>query len=237
MRRIRSSSADPRQRVGVIVPSSNTVVEPELAGLLPPALTMHVARVGMGGDLVAAIGAMADDLLPEVRKLAQVEPSALAFACTSASFYDGEGSDVALCEQIAEAAGAPATTATTAGVWALRELGVERVVFCSPYAADVHRRGVERFEAAGFDVVAGDHLGLSKNAEICTTAPEEVAALVRRSWVADADAVFVSCTGLPTADVLAPLSEELGRPVISSNAALARHVAALTARVREATPA
>jgi maleate isomerase len=236
MRRIHSSGADPRHRVGVVVPSSNTVVEPELTALLPPALTMHVARVGIGGDLVSALDSMVDGLLPEVRKLAHIEPSAVAFACTSASFYGGDESDVALCERISEVAGAPATTATTAGVWALRELGAERIVFCSPYGEDVHRRGVERFEAAGFDVVAGEHLGLSTNAEICTLPAEAVLALVRRSSVPDADAVFVSCTGLPTAAVLAPLSDELGCPVLSSNAALARHLTSLTPVVQEATP-
>jgi len=216
-------------RLGVLVPASNAVVEPELLRLVPADATLHVARVGSGGDLDAALGAMAADLVPETRKLAQVEPHAVAFACTSGSFYDDGRSDGDLCAEIAAAAHAPATTATTAALWSLRELGATRIVFCSPYTPDIHARGIARFVDAGFDVVPGACLGLTTNAAIGAVAPEEISALVRRSRTRDADAVFLSCTGLRTADVLGPLAAELGVPVLSSNGVLARHVVALAA--------
>jgi maleate cis-trans isomerase len=222
-----------QRRVGVLVPSSNAVVEPELLRLLPSDTTLHVARVGSGGDLDTALGAMAADLVPEARKLAQVEPHAVAFACTSGSFYDGDRSDAELCAEIADAAHAPATTATTAAIWSLRELGASRIVFCSPYTPDVHARGVARFADAGFDVVTGECLGFTTNAEIGAVEPEEICALVRQSWTPGADAVFLSCTGLRTAGVLDPLAAELGSPVLSSNGVLARHVVALAAALPE----
>lgn len=217
-------------RIGVLVPSSNVVVEAEFPQLLPPTASMFCARVGAGGKLPQAFDAMSADLVPESRKLAHVEPHAVAYACTSGSFDLGERSDAQLRGQISEAAGAPATTAASAALWRLRELQVEHVVFCSPYTTEVHEVGVRHFEASGFHVTSGRHLGLASNAEVSSVAGEDLCELVRQSWVDGADAVFVSCTGLRTSSVLGPLTQELGVPVVSANAALAAHVVALAAR-------
>ena len=215
------------RRVGILVPSSNAVVEPELLALLPRRVTAHFARVGGGGRLITALHEMEKDLEPEVCKLAQVCPHAIGFACTSGSFYSRTQFAHELSETLSRTAGVPATTATTAGIWRLRELGAQKIVFCSPYQDDIHERGISAFRAAGFDVVPGGSLGLETNAEIGALSEDDVAALVRRSWVRDADALFLSCTSVRTVALLSPLSEELQRPMVSSNAALADHLVVL----------
>jgi maleate isomerase len=43
------------------------------------------------------------------------------------------------------------------------------------------------------------------------------AKLVRDTDRPDAEAVFISCTNLPTYDVIAPLEAELGKPVLTAN--------------------
>jgi maleate isomerase len=222
-------------RIGVLVPASNVVVEAELPRLFPPSVSMFCARVGAGGELPQAFDAMSADLEPESRKLAQVEPHAVAYACTSGSFDLGGRSDAQLRRQISKAAGAPATTATSAALWRLRELEVERIVFCSPYETEVHEAGVRHFEASGFHVTNGRHLGLTSNAQVSSVPGDQLCELVRQSWVDGADAVFLSCTGLRTSAILGPLAQELGVPVVSANAALAAHVVALATREPVAT--
>ena len=43
--------------------------------------------------------------------------------------------------------------------------------------------------------------------------------LARRVGAEDSDAIFLSCTNLPALPILTELEAELGRPVITSNAA------------------
>jgi maleate isomerase len=216
------------KRVGVLVPASNAIVEPELLGLAWRGVTLHFGRVGLDVELSdEALSRATGDLDGEARKLALVGLCALGYACTSGSFHGRRGLDENLVDQLTRSAGVPTTTATTSALYALARLGVRRPVFCSPYEQRVHDRGVEYFRGAGLDVLSGACLGLSSNHEIAAVDAYDVAELVRKSDDPAADAVFVSCTGLATGGILPALRQELGKPVLSSNSALAFHLAEL----------
>lgn len=53
--------------------------------------------------------------------------------------------------------------------------------------------------------------------QIWTLRYPEVVATARALDLVGADALFISCTNVPTYDVLAPLQDELGIPVLSAN--------------------
>ena len=78
-------------------------------------------------------------------------------------------------------------------------------------------------EAAGFEVRTIEGLGLEFDRDIGALAFEDVRGLARRVHRTDADAVFLSCTNLPALPILGALEEELGCPVLSSNAATIWH--------------
>ncbi len=86
----------------------------------------------------------------------------------------------------------------------------------------MHSLGVEYFTGEGFIVVGESHLGLARQRDIQALEADAIRNLVRRGDTADAEAVFVSCTGLPVLPFLAELTEELGKPVLSSNYTLTR---------------
>jgi len=85
----------------------------------------------------------------------------------------------------------------------------------TPYDAAVTARLHDFLEESGVRVTGSAHLGLS--GRIWTVPYAVTAALVRDVAAARCEAVFVSCTNLPTYDIVAPLEAELGIPVLTAN--------------------
>jgi maleate isomerase len=144
-----------------------------------------------------------------------VSPLVTAYACTSGSFIGGIIGEAALVAAM-EDAGAPAAVTTSGALLiALRHLGITRIAAVTPYTEDL-TEGLSTFLGqAGVEVVATAGLGLTS--EIWTVPYETTADLVRDTDSPDAQAVFVSCTNLPTYDVIASLEQELGKPVLTAN--------------------
>jgi maleate isomerase len=68
---------------------------------------------------------------------------------------------------------------------------------------------------AGLVLVGSAHLGLGGG--IWKVPYETTAQLIREADRPEAEAIFVSCTNLPTYDLIAPLEAELGKPVVTAN--------------------
>jgi len=113
-------------------------------------------------------------------------------------------------------AGAPAAVTTSGAlIAALRHLDLTSIATVTPYTADL-TAGLSVFLAeAGVDVVSASGLGLTS--DIWAVPYDVTAGLVRDTDTDDAQAVFISCTNLPTYDVIAPLEAELGKPVLTAN--------------------
>jgi maleate isomerase len=82
-------------------------------------------------------------------------------------------------------------------------------------------QGREHLEAHGLEVVKFDNLRGVDN--IYDTTAEQAYRLARSVDAADAEAVFLSGTGMPTVTVLEALEQDLGKPVISSASAMMWH--------------
>jgi maleate isomerase len=94
-------------------------------------------------------------------------------------------------------------------------LDIARIAAVTPYVAAL-TVGLSTYLAeAGVEVVAAAGLGLT--ADIWTVPYDVTAGLVRDTDNADAQAVFVSCTNVPTYDLIATLERELGKPVLTAN--------------------
>ena len=144
-----------------------------------------------------------------------VSPLVTAYACTSGSFIGGLAGETALVAAMTEAGAPAAVTTSGALLTALRHLDIGRVATATPYTADITAGLSSYLAEAGVDVVAASGLGLTS--DIWTVPYDVTAKLVRNTDRPDAEAVFISCTNLPTYDVIAPLEAELGKPVLTSN--------------------
>ncbi|MEO0993679.1 MAG: aspartate/glutamate racemase family protein [Pseudomonadota bacterium] len=214
-------------RLGVLVPFSNTILEPDLAQLMPPGVSIHPARLG-GYDLDAVpdsaqmAGLGAADLDEPLRLVAGVRPHMVLYGCTSATLAHGIAFDVELAAQVQDRIGVPSVTAAGSVVMALRTLGVRQIGFASPYVAELNDRAVAFLSDAGFATVSRADVGRTLgNDEQCALTPEEIMALGRQADSSAAEAIVLSCTDMRSVEALEPLEAALGKPVITSNQAMA----------------
>ena len=161
------------------------------------------------------------------RRLAERGAQALAYGCTSASYVLGPEGDAAIIKEMQAASGLPATTTSSAVVEALRVLGVQTVAVLSPHIDDLNDRLQAYLEAAGFTVAA--MVGLNLRCDIEDVEPAETREIVESQVDRpDADAVFISCTGMRTAGIIDDIEASLGKPVVTANQATLWHAGRLT---------
>lgn len=206
--------------IGVVVPFDMTL-DHELWRWAPEGVSLLFTRTPYAAMPVSVEMAelVGDQRVVEqcTRDLSSVGPSVYVYACTSGSFVNGLDAQYALVEAMRAAGGADCVTTSGALVQALAHLGVGRVATATPYEPHVTARLTSFLREAGVDVVNTAHLGLT--AEIWKVPYEVTAGLVRHADTPDAEAIVVSCTNLATYDLIAPLEDELGKPIISANQA------------------
>ncbi|MBE7199158.1 MAG: Asp/Glu/hydantoin racemase, partial [Parafilimonas terrae] len=160
---------DTRQtvRLGMLTPSSNSVLEPMTARLLhgQPGISAHFARLRVTqiGLSTAALGQFDQaPMLAAAELLADARVAALLWNGTAGAWL-GFANDAALSAAITQRTGVPASTSALAFRDLFRRRGIGRVGLVTPYTGDVQARIQANWQADGFDCSAERHLGLSEN--------------------------------------------------------------------------
>jgi maleate isomerase len=204
--------------VGVIAPY-DFALDRELWRWTPGEATLHLIRTVYSPLPVtveqAELVGDADEVAQCTRGLIAIEPYVMAYACTSGSFVAGRAGERALVSRMLEAGASAAVTTSGALVEALFHQGITQLAVATPYDAAVTARLHDFLEESGVTVTRSAHLGLS--GRIWTVPYAVTAALVREVAASGCDVVFVSCTNLPTYDIIGPLEAELGIPVLTAN--------------------
>ncbi len=208
-------------RIGCIVPAINTTAEDDFIALCPPDVGVHFARadVDQARPMAEQFQRMVDDAPYLATTLVKASVKVVGFACTSASFFKGEGSDAVIAESIKDRAGVPPVTTSTAVVEALRSIGARRIAVATPYLEWVFESEREFLQAAGFEVTAINGMERRGGEDIHTISESEIRGLVADVDSAQADTIFVSCTDLPALSLIDELEKRHGKPVITSNQA------------------
>jgi len=218
-----------RWRVGLLVPSSNTVMEPDLWRALPPGATLHTGRMYLEDTTPEGESRMLDEhVLPAARDLATARPDLIVFGCTSAGALRGNGYDGELCARISALSGVPTVSVIASVRQAIAARGARRVGVVTPYVDALNQRIRESVEADGVEVAGIAGLGISDNFEIARVPVERICDFAERTLRGlPVDLAFVSCTNFPAVSALPELERRLGLPVVTSNQAAVAAVLAL----------
>lgn len=210
-----------RARLGVVVPSVNTVVEPWFNEASPDGVTVHAARMLLDNNLTAAAVVRMDqeEGLHAVEQLVSCRPASIAYCCTASSIVQGVEYDDALIHEISHIAKVPAVTATRSIIMALKLLGAQRIAIASPYAKEIDDAEHRFFTTAGYDILGSAHLGISDAFRLADPTPAEICELARKAWNDEADALLITCLNLNSHEVIETLEQALGKPVVTSTQA------------------
>lgn len=217
-------------RIGLIVLQSDQTLEYELASILQAdGVVLHHARIPNAMDVTPDTLRAMERELPRTAALlpGRFGFDAIGYGCTSGATLIGEDR----VDRIIRQAHPQAKTSNpiTACKAALTALGLKRIALVTPYAASVTLGMQENLEAAGFEVTAVASFNETDDFTVARIAPASVLdAVLAIGARQECDGVFVSCTNLRALPVIAEAEAQLGKPVISSNLALAWHLARQT---------
>jgi maleate isomerase len=156
------------------------------------------------------------------RLLADARGDLFAFHCTAASTLEpGLIEDIKM--SIEDQTGIRATTTGHAAVQALRTLKAQRIAFVCPNRLETHEREVQFFRNHDFEVVADRCMGVVEAEKFLAIEPKAFVDLVLDLKTDSADAIFIGCTAVRSAEAIEDLEAQLGIPVLTSNQAMVWH--------------
>lgn len=221
-------AAETRQavRLGVIVPSVNSVVEAWYPRIVPERVSVHFARMLMpaGTSPQRIIEMDRTDGVHAIRQLASCRPHAIAYGCTASSIVQGHEFDAHLRAEIQAIAGVPGTSATNSIFAACAALGMSRVTAISPYAAEVDAAEHRFFKEGGIATIAGACLGITDGMGLAAPTPEAILEFALRSWNPASDGMIIACLNFRSHPIIDRLEAAIGKPVVTSTQATLWHV-------------
>ncbi|TVQ38219.1 MAG: Asp/Glu racemase [Geminicoccaceae bacterium] len=212
-----------RQRIALIVPSSNTVMENDLHRHLPAdRYTVHTARMYLVETTRAAELAMIEDHAPKAASdLGTLRPDLLVFGCTSGGSLFGAAYDQRICDELGERAGCPALGTLSAVNEALARHDFQRLAVLTPYNDDLTTAVAGAVTTETRRVVAAHGLGIEDNVALAEPTPADILTFAEaRLRGVDCDGLFVSCTNFRALEARDALAARLGVPVVTSNSAV-----------------
>jgi maleate isomerase len=209
-----------RVRLGMLTPSSNTVLEPVTGAMIAglPEVSAHFSRFRVMEISLSESSQRQFDpapVLEAVRLLADARVNVIAWNGTSAAWLGFE-TDERLCAAIAAATGIPATTSMLALNAALAAYGARRFALVTPYLDEIQARIVANYRALGFMCVAERHLGDPGNFSFALVGDDTIAAMVSEVAKAEPQAIATVCTNLRAAPLVEALEGAIGVPILDS---------------------
>jgi len=213
-------------RLGVIVPSVNSVVEAWYPRVVPDRVSVHFARMLMpaGTSPERIIEMDRTDGVHAIRQLASCRPQAIAYGCTASSVVQGHAFDAHLREEIRDIAGVPGTSATHSIFAACAALQMTRVTAISPYAAEIDAAEHRFFAEGGIETIAGACLGITDGNGLAAPSPEEILDLALGAWDPRSDGTIIACLNFRSHPIIDELERITGKPVVTSTQATLWHV-------------
>ena len=219
-----------RARLGVVVPSTNTIMEPELATLAPPGVTVHGARMrvarpalGTEAEARAFIEGVRAALAGAVADVATAGPDRVLVGISALSFMGGVAGHRELKDALGATTAIGVTTAAEAATAALQVLGVRRLGLLSPHPPLFDAHYTRFFAESGYEVVTLHRLAAASALAIAALDEATIRPALRALADAGVEAIVQVGTDLAMVRLADEAERWLGLPVIAVNAALLWH--------------
>lgn len=215
-----------RKKFGVIIPSTNTIVEPDFYRMTVPGVTAHIGRIHIRDQNLSSDEAF-QNLLQQIRieikyaveRVMTAEPDYMVMGMSAETFWDGVEGNRRFTRMISDwAGGLPVATGAEACERALKLFGVRNIGVVTPYQPIGDRNVVRFFNDLGFEVTAIKGLRCPTAVSIAHVTEDEL----RRALIEvnrDADALVQVGTNLSMVQLADEAERWLGKPVIAINAA------------------
>lgn len=210
-----------RARLGVILPSVNTVVEPWFGRVVGDDISVLATRMLLAPEVTAETLRRMDheEGMDAASRIASCRPHAVAYCCTASSIVQGLDYDRRLREELEGHTGVPCFTAVGAIIDALQRVGARKISIASPYTEAIDVAEKQFFESAGFEVLGSAALHIADSFELASPDARQMYELCRRAWHPDSDALLISCLNMNSQEIVGLLEHQLGRPVVTSTTA------------------
>lgn len=208
-----------RAKLGFILMSTDLAAEADFNDMAPEGVGVHITRLKTDDyttneTLSRHIEHMAD---AASRIQPDTKPNVVSYSCTSGSIVIGE--ERIYAEIRKGAPWAQPMCLVTGVVDALRELGVKKLVVGTPYLDEINTAEAEFLIDKGFDVLDIQGLNLTTGIEFGSVTPDYWRQFAHDINRPEADAIFLSCGGIRSLEVVEQIEAETGKPVITSNRA------------------
>jgi len=210
-----------RGRIGLLVPANNSVIEPEFWSVMPADLALYATRLLVKGDLTPAlVHNMEAQVGKAVETIAATGVNVIAYCDMVTTFIMEQGWNEAATAKIGNDTGIAAISAWTSLRDAMSALGIRRFALGTPYPTAIHAAARPFFEARNYTVVDDATLDIVATSEVPTVDRTRLQPFVDSLKIADAEAIVLLATDLPTFGMIADIERKTGLPVITSNQAL-----------------
>ncbi len=220
-----------RKLLGVIAPSTNTTVQPDMERMRPEGVTNHFSRIFVedplalsNEDFIAGTTAIAENTMDAVRSVMTCRPDYLVLGMSAITFYGGVQGSVDFKQKVEAVAGVGASTGAESIAAALKAYGgIKTVSFVSPYYP-VANAEVKRFlEESGFSVVRDTPLQCQRWTDIAKVTPDRLRDVIAYLDGPEVDAIVQVGTNLSMVSLAAEYEAKLSKPVIAINTATYWH--------------
>lgn len=209
------------KKIGLIVPSSNMVMEVDFYSNIPKPHTVHISRMLLKDTTVEGEEIMLEDYFPQaLENISTVKPDITIFGCTSAGALKGNKYEEKLLKKISETTEGRAISVIKTVREKLKKLKIKNLLVLTPYVDSLNYRIKSSIEEEEINVKNISGLGISENYKIGEVQPKFISEFILekyKKFINNIDGIFISCTNFRAIEALEFIQPHIEIPILTSN--------------------
>ena len=220
-----------RSKMGVIIPSTNTVVEHDYSLMRPPGVTFHFGRMYIAQPNAADNEAF-EELIAQIRVTTEIavrdvmtaKPDHLVMGMSAETFWGGKEGNEAFAARVGQLSGGlSVTTGAAACGEATRSLGITKIAVITPYQPVADEQARNYFTEIGLDVVRVVGLKCSSATAIAEVDEAQIRRTLKEIDGSDIEGIVQVGTNLSMLRLADEAERWLNKPVLAINAVTVWH--------------